>query len=223
MNTLPSEHILLESANPEPEPAARGGALRLRLTLNNRIRRLRTEVRLYEEGYLGICEQRAGYGDPELRLALRHLDPSPALSRRVAKTALGVALSSIVLASLMAGLAYLSVTPAITLSAAAAALLMAALAATVSAYRTEEQVQFFTRHGRIAVVKLVASYGCFRACRALVPQLVAAIREAASRAGGDRNGRLRAEVREHYRLRESGVLTADECMSAVQRILDRFD
>jgi hypothetical protein len=223
-DAVATEHILLESADPEPEVIAdRVGALRVYLTLHNRIRRVRTELRIYQEGYLGICEQRAGSEESEQRFALRHLDPRPVLSCRVAKTARGAALCSIVVAVLMAGLAYQSVAPAITLSAAAAALITAALAATVFVYRTEERVQFVTRHGRIAVVTLVASCGCVRACRRLVPELVAAIKESASHAGGDQNGYLRAEVREHYRLRDNGVLSARDCFSAVQRILGRFD
>ena len=224
IDALPNEHILIESADPEPEVAAdRAGALRVRLTLNNRVRRVRTELSLYEAGYLGVREQRASYFEPEHRFALRHLDPRPALSSRVAETARGAAISSIALASFMAGLAYLSVAPAITLSAAVAALIAAAFAAAAFVYRTEERVQFVTRHGRIPVVTLAASYGCLRACRKLVPQLVAAIKESESRARGDKNTCLRAEVREHYRLHEIGVLSRTECIGAVQRILGRFD
>jgi hypothetical protein len=223
ITALPSEHILLESTDAEVDAARSGpGALRTRLTLTNRIRRVTIELTFYQNGYLRICEQQARRDESEWRVALRHIDPKPTLSRRVAMTPLGAMLASVALASLMAALAYWSVAPAFTLSAAGAALVTAVCAATSYVYRTEERVQFFTRHGRMAVLTLVASHGCFRACRALVPRLVAEIEAAASCAGGDKKGQLRAEVREHYRLRESGILSSVDCMTAVQRILAQF-
>jgi hypothetical protein len=222
IDAIATEHILLESPDPEPAIFAdRGGTLRTCLTLHNRVRRVRTEIRLYEEGYVGICEPRNGYEDAEQRFELSHIDPRPALSWRVAKKARAAALYSVVAAALMGGLAYASVAPAVTVPAAAAALATAALAATLFVYRTEERVEFLTRHGRITVLTLVASCGCFRTCRRLVPQLVAAMREAASR-GGDKSARLRAEVREHYRLRDCGVLSTGDCIKAVRRILEGF-
>jgi hypothetical protein len=224
IDAMPSEHILLESESPEPAVAAgRAGVLRVRFTLNNRIRRLCTEFRFYEEGYLGVRVQRGGYEEPERRFPLLHLDPRPALSYRGAETARATALYAIVLAALLAGLAYFSVAPTIMLPAAVAAFFTAGLAATVFVYRAEEQVQFLTRHGRVALVTLVGSYGCLGACRTLVPLLVTAIKESASRDSGDKNSFLRAEVREHYRLREQGLLSSGDCLSAVQRILGRFD
>jgi hypothetical protein len=224
MDARPSEHIFLESVEMDPAAAAqRPGAPRLRLALRNPIRRVTTELTLYEEGYIGVRERRAMHSGPEERFDLCHLDAKPVLSRRPASSALRAALYSIALAAATAGLAYFSIAPVITVPIAAAALLAAALAAVVFVYRTEEQVQFVTRHGRIAAVTLIANAGCIRACRALVPQLAATIGETASRADGDHNSRLRAEVREHYRLRASGFLSPADCMSAVQRILSRFD
>jgi hypothetical protein len=219
-----TEHILLESADLESEVVAdRVGALRARCALYNRIRGVRTELRFYEEGYIGICEQRAGKDEPEKRFALRHLDPRPLLSCRVAKRTRGVALCSLAAAALIAGLAYLSVAPMVTFPASAAALAATAIAMTVFMYRTDERVQFVTLHGRVPVVTLIASFGCLRACRRLVPRVVTAIKESAARAGGDKNSRLRAEMREHYRLRASGAVSAEGCVNAVQRILARFD
>ena len=54
IDAVATEHILLESADPEPAVLAdRAGTLRTCLTLHNRVRRVRTEIRLYEEGYVG--------------------------------------------------------------------------------------------------------------------------------------------------------------------------
>jgi hypothetical protein len=55
-----------------------------------------------------------------------------------------------------------------------------------------------------------------------VPRLIAEIQAAQKLVSGDESQRLRAELREHYRLREIGVLNAADCSAAVQRILPRF-
>src|SRR5690606_21748288 len=102
-DTAEAEHILLASAEPHPAlAAARAGNLQLRLELANRMRGVRTELRLYAEGYLGVRETRAGYQNAERRFDLRHLDTRPVLTRRIAKAALRTALASLALGSLMA-------------------------------------------------------------------------------------------------------------------------
>jgi hypothetical protein len=219
-----SEHIFLEA--PELEPAFeadRATALRASFAFHNRMRRVRTEIRLYDEGYLGIRERGAGRDPAEWRVALRHLDPRPVLSCRMVTPVRNTMLCSSAAAALLAGLAYVGVASAIMLSLAAAALVVASLSAAVFFYRREERVQFVTRHGRVTVVELVANVGCIRACRAVVPQLVAAIKNATKGENGNDKTVLRAELREHYRLRDGGVLSTADCIGAIQRILSRFD
>src|SRR5919109_2433306 len=99
INALPSEHILLESADAEVEAANVPGVLRERLTLANRVRRISKELTVYEHGYLGVREERPGYRSPERRFALRHIDPKPKLTRRTAKTALASTLCLLALGS----------------------------------------------------------------------------------------------------------------------------
>jgi hypothetical protein len=53
--------------------------------------------------------------------------------------------------------------------------------------------------------------------------LCRAIEEAAERIGADTAAYLRAEMREHYRLRGNGVLDNDECARGTGRILAQFD
>ncbi|HZF31481.1 MAG TPA: hypothetical protein VE907_20360 [Gammaproteobacteria bacterium] len=218
-----AEHILLESADAEAELGRTGpGAVRQRLTLDNRVLRVRTELKLYENGYLGICERRAGRHEPERRLPLQHIDPRLSLSLRPANVALGATLGTAAAAAVLAALGYASVAPSTTLPAAAAASLLAVVAAALYLLRAQERVQLVTRHGRVAVVTLIANRGCMRACRALVPPLSAAIEAAVQRAEGDRTRQLRAEVREHYRLYEIGLLSSGDCMLGVQRVLAAY-
>lgn len=223
MDGRPSEHILLESDDAAAEAVERAGAARARFELHNRVRRVRTELTLYENGVLGVRVTSARGADAERRFDLRHVDPRPLLARRPAATALRAAVCGAAVAVVLVLLGTQGVAPTATFVAAAAALVIGAACAAVYVYRAEERVRFVTRHGRVPVLTLVASIGCFRACRAVVPRLAAAVNEAVRAAGGDRNARLRAEVREHYRLRDAGVLTPTECIAAVQRILARFE
>jgi hypothetical protein len=62
-----------------------------------------------------------------------------------------------------------------------------------------------------------------RKFRAFVPVLSRAIEEAAERIGDDTSAYLRAEMREHYRLRGDGVLSNEACAESTGRILAQFD
>jgi hypothetical protein len=220
---MTTEHILLVGDEPAPELAvAQARQVRVRLGLHDRVRRTRTELRIYDQGYLGICETRAGTVGQECRFDLRHLDPRPLQTRQVARKSGRAALGLMLVALGAATLAWLSVVPQITIPAATTATLAAVVAAVVYLKRTLVRIQFVTRHGRTVAFALVAGCGCRRACRALVPGLVAAIRDAARLTEGDRHARLRAEIREHYRLHEAGILTRDDCAVAVQRVLACF-
>jgi hypothetical protein len=93
----------------------------------------------------------------------------------------------------------------------------------VGIYSSHEKIQFCTLHGRAAVLELVANLGSIKKFHAFVPKLCRAIDEAADRIGTDTAAYLRAEMREHYRLRGDGVLENDECARGTGRILAQFD
>jgi hypothetical protein len=77
--------------------------------------------------------------------------------------------------------------------------------------------------GRAEVFTLRATFGCIRALRKLVPQLVDAIHQAHTLNMPARGDYLREEMREHYRLQEEGILTKDCCSASRQRILSSFE
>jgi hypothetical protein len=93
----------------------------------------------------------------------------------------------------------------------------------VGVYRTHETVEFYTLHGRARVLRLVANVGAIKRLRAFVPRLSGAIDESAERITHDASAYLRAEMREHYRLRSAGVLSQDVCAQSTGRILAHFD
>ena len=110
----------------------------------------------------------------------------------------------------------------VVVASAAAALSAAAVALWVFVRRTRNDVTFRTKHGQSAVLTLTANFGCFRECRELVPKIVHAINEAAGSNSRDKTQQLREETREHYRLREIGALTQDDCATATRRILAQY-
>ena len=218
-----SETIVLETGQLElgaddPAPAV----VSERLTLNNRVRATMTELVFYREHYLLVREKRKGKRPRSALVNLRYLDTRPALSRFVAKKVLRTAVGSILGALLAGVLAYLDVFLAVTVGVAAGLTGVAVAAGTLCAYRTTETISFYTAAGRVPTVALRANVGCIRACRALVPPVIRAIAEARRSGPADTVAYLRREMREHYRLHEAGVLSADACRAGTRRILAKF-
>jgi hypothetical protein len=88
--------------------------------------------------------------------------------------------------------------------------------------RTHNEVTFRTKYAQTAVLTLTANFGCFRQCRELVPKIVNAINEAGGSHPGDKVQQLRDETREHYRLREIGAVSDDDCATGTRRILAQY-
>jgi hypothetical protein len=70
---------------------------------------------------------------------------------------------------------------------------------------------------------LAANFGAIKPFRAFVPELSRAIEEAAEEIPDDTSSFLRAEMREHYRLRGEGVMSVQTCAESTGRILAHFD
>lgn len=220
---ISAEHVFLEGDQMPEAPDDRTRKIRKRVNLRNRLRGAETELVLFDDGYLSVREKRAGRALPERSIDLRYLDPRPLRSRRVAKAALAIALSSIGFSALLGLLAYLSFMPVVTLPLAFGSLVPCSAALWFFARRTEEQATFRTRHGRASVLAVVGSFGCFRAARAVSRALSATIKQIRGRSEQDKQQLLRGEMREHYRLAETGVLSAEACTAAVRRTLAHFD
>jgi hypothetical protein len=78
-------------------------------------------------------------------------------------------------------------------------------------------------HGRAVALQLEAGVGAIRRYREMLPDLVGAIEAAGESVSDDTMVYLRSEMREHYRLREAGVLSETECSESTSRILAYFD
>jgi hypothetical protein len=218
-----SEHVMLESEQ-ALEPAHEAPrTVRKRYVLRNRIRRSKTVLILFDNGLLTVRQQRKGKKKHEFGLDLRYLDPRPAPRRFVAKKTLRIGASLIALSILTGVVAYFGVLFDVMALIGSGSLVAGAATLLIGIRHTEERVTFRTLHGRAIVLTLLANLGCFRACRALAPQLVTAITEARRRNTNDRQRLLREEVREHYRLTETRVLSERARAAAVREVLAHFD
>ncbi len=219
---LRSEQIVI-SSDESPTPTTTSRTILERLTLRNAMRRTSVELTLYREGFLDVATAGSGNDGERYHLDLHYLDPIPTIERSVASGWFYTALSCFAAAGLAAfALRFESVWLA-ALVVLGVAVVAAAAAVFVGLYRSCERTAFATIHGRAPVLQLVANLGSLKKFRAFVPVLSAAIEEAAERIGDDTAAFLRAEMREHYRLRGDGVLSNQSCADSTGRILAQFD
>jgi hypothetical protein len=215
-----SEHIYLsdETADDTVGPKT----VRETIDLNDRVRGVDTRITLYEEGFLRLDETR-GKRARTHTINLRYLDPVPTQHRHYAKRTLKIA-------AILAGIA--GVATVLIAFPSISAIALAAAAATGSAafgtfllfvYRSHQKVVFRTMHGRAAALTLTAGLGRIRRLRSLLPIIINAIGDAEDDIGEDTMVFLRAEMREHYKLRTEGVLSEEECSDSTGRILVQFD
>ena len=218
----PSEHIYMGSEE-TINPATAARTIVEKISITNAVRRTRTELTLFAEGFAKVRLFRSGRKVDGFSLDLRYLDPVPTISHAIAKRSLYVALGAGAFGGLAWLLAQLPMLHPFALPAALAAGGVAVVATGVALYRSYEKIEFATIHGRASVLSFVANLGSVRRFRAIVPVLSRAIEEAAEQIGTDTSAYLRAEMREHYRLRGEGVLTQASCADSTGRILAQFD
>jgi hypothetical protein len=217
------EHIYIGSEDLSADPQAAARTPRGTTVLRNPIRRSGAELTLFDEGCLKATLLAKGNADAPFFLDLRFVDPVPKIERVIAARWLTAALGCGALTALAAFLLRFDALYTIAGWALGAAALATAITLYVGIYLSHEKIEFCTLHGRAVVLRLVANVGSIKKFRGFVPQLTQAIEEAAERIGTDTAAFLRAEMREHYRLRGDGVLDNDECARGTGRILAQFD
>lgn len=218
----PGEHIYIGSEE-TPDPAVAARTPRATAVLRNPVRRSAVELTLFDEGYLKVTPLRKGDAGVPFFLDLRFVDPVPSIERIVATRWLKAALACGATAALAAFLLRFDALREIAAWALGGAVVATAVTLYASIYSSHEKIEFCTLHGRAAVLRFVANLGSINTFRRFMPKLSQAIEAAAESIGVDTAAYLRAEMREHYRLRRDGVLDADACASGTGRILAHFD
>ena len=222
VSSTPTEHIFIESEE-GGDPASAARTPGDTVVLRNPIRRVGAELTIFDEGYLKVKKVVKGNADAPFLLDLRFVDPVPKIERVIAMRWLTAAFGCGAMAVLAAFLLRFDAFYLVALVASCLATLATLGALYVGIYSSHERIEFCTLHGRAAVLELVANLGSIKKFHAFVPTLCRAIEEAAERIGADTSAYLRAEMREHYRLRGDGVLDSDECARGTGRILAQFD
>ena len=219
----PSEHIYMGGDEFSTEPGVAARTVRATRKLDNRVRRQGVEVTFFEEGFIKVAAQNGKSSGAPFLLDLRFVDPVPRIERVFAARSFLVALGCAAAAALAGFLLRFDALYVFAAPALGAAVLATVIALYFGIYRTHETTEFRSLHGRVVVLKLLANFGSMKRFRAFVPMLTEAIEEAAERIGDDTSAYLRAEMREHYRLRGDGVLDNDTCAAGTGRILQQFD
>jgi len=225
-----AEHCVLEDLTVEmtgitaaaPSLGKTPSEISSEVEIRDRLRGRRTSVRIFLEGWADVEFEGRGRHSSH-RIDLRFLDPVPTTERsypvRLLQATMLVAAITAV-AAIPAWYGWLSsyLLPA---TIAGAALTMLGLIFTW--YLSHEKIIFRTLHGRAAVIRFGAGLGTMRRFRRLVPRLIEAIADAAESMHEETAVYLRAEMREHYRLRGDGIISEDECAASTERILGEFD
>jgi len=193
------------------------------IVIRDRARGRLTTVTLYAEAWVDIEVERRGRRPKHQRIDLRFLDAVPEMTRhypvRLLKSA-GIAAALTALCAIPAGFGWLSawsVPAAIAAGSVTLAMLLAVY------YLSHEKIVFRTLHGRAAAIRFGAGLGTIRHFRRLVPRLIEAIADGAETLTDETAVYLRAEMREHYRLRGDGIISEDECAASTDLILGEFD
>ena len=225
-----AEHCVLEDLTVEmtgitavaPSQVRTPSEVSEEVEIRDRLRGRRTRVRLFMEGWADVEIER-GRRSSSHRVDLRFLDPVPMTQRCYPVGLLKATGIIAVITAVCAVPAWFGWLFAYSLPATIAGASLTAVALFVAWYLSHEKIVFRTLHGRAAAIRFGAGLGTMRRFRRLVPRIIEAIADAAESIQEETAVYLRAEMREHYRLRGDGVISEEECAASTERILGEFD
>jgi hypothetical protein len=214
-----SEHILLESDErrvPHPRSSRKRHA---RIELQSRLRRRALHLELIDYYYLVVRLYRSRSVAAEYVLDLRFVDAALGSSRHFASRWLLATLVLVALAGAIALRVASSTAATAWLAACGIVSALAIAAALICLYRTTETISLYSAHGRAKLFEFTSGLGAKRAFKPFTGKLAAHIQLAVAGRRPIRSEHLRDEMREHFRLREHGVLSAEEYEASKARIL----
>lgn len=214
-----SEHILLESDERKvPHPRC-SRKVHARIELRSRLRRRSLQLELIDYYYLIVRSYRSSTVAAEYTLDLRFADTTLASSKHFASRWFLAALALLVLTGAIAFRLSESAASNAWLVACGVVAALAIGATVVFLYRTTETVAMYSVHGRARLFEFTSGFGAQKGFRVFTTKLAAHIRIAIAARRPMKTEHLRDEMREHFRLRESGVLSLEEYEASKMRIL----
>jgi hypothetical protein len=218
-----SEHILMESDERVIPHRQTARKVHARLLYRSRLRRRAVLLEVIDYYFLSVQIWRAGSLTSEYVLDLRFIDPVLQRSRHVAWRWIGVTLSFVAVLSFVLWWAVrFSSVPwwqPERLAVYAIILALGACAGAVSMYRTTESWSVRSVNGKAEVLACTGGLGTLRAIGPFAAKLVAHVRIAIAARRPSKNEHLRDEMREHFRLKEAGVLSDEAYEASKTRIL----
>ena len=217
-----AEHIVLESDVREVPHVRSQRRIHATLQCRSRLHRRRLNLSIIDYYYLAVCMTQGAAAPQEYVLDLRFVDPSFALTRHVPWRCIwtALALTAATAASTM-WLAAVATAGQRHLAALISAALFAgaALAYLAVAARLVETLALHSLHGRAAVLEYRGGAGTLRRAGPFMRKLAAHVQLAAAARRTMMAEHLRDELREHYRLKQAGVLAAEIYDACKRRIL----
>jgi len=216
-----SEHILLESdVHREVPTLSRAQKTQAALRCQSRLRRRRIELAIIDDYYLAVRTGRVG-SLREYVLDLRFADPSIHLTKHIPTRLIAAALA---FGSLAGFCAWRTFSFASTWhhewSMICAVTTVSTLCLCIlCVWRMTETFALYSRHGRAILLTHTGGPGTLRAVQNVERKLASHIRLAIARRRSSKAEYLRDEMREHFRLKEAGVLQEEMYEACKARIL----
>ena len=222
MSGTTAEHVLLESDEREIPQRLTARKIHAHHVLRSRLRRRRFELDLIDYYFLSVRVWRGASLLSEYTLDLRFVDPEVIRSRRIAWRWIAATLTLLTVLALSVWRVSVTAEPWWQHDwwrVWAGLFVAAACAGTVAAYLTSEQFTLRSVYGRATLLNCKAGLGMLRSLRTFNTRLAAHIRLAISARRSTKAAHLRDEMREHFRLKEAGVLGEEEYEASKARIL----
>jgi hypothetical protein len=217
-----AEHISMSSTNADLTTVVQLNKIASHFNVSNRLHGTTFNYVLYEEGFLKVRKRKGKELVQDHYLSLRFLSDTPKISRVIAKrrliAAIGLAAACLVSALIGMLTTWDGFFRAATILLGTGAMIEFLL----FLYWSHERTHFYTAKGDCEVLRLMGSVESYRACRAIVPELCQAIRDAQAYNPSDHGVYLREAMHEHYRLQRASVISRDACTTSTRKILTEF-
>lgn len=222
VHQMVAEHVCLESDEIEVPDVRAARKIQASVKIRSRIRGGALALDIFDYYYLAVSTMRPRSAPRQFALDLRFVDPSTRRNRHIPWRWLQGALGLTALSAL--GVWFLGSSPLPWwqngwLWAFALLFTGTACAVLLCLYRTTETVALYSLTGRARLLEFTGGLGTFRAMHSFETKLAAHIRAAIAARGHTKAQRLRGEMREHFRLQELAVLSAQEYEDSKARIL----
>ena len=139
---------------------------------------------------------------------LRYVEPMPMRVFTIARPALWVSAALALLSAVFFLVAWLSEDPFLWLTVAVPLICGALIAALILAQRSKSRIVFCSRYGRVPWFELLVAKPRRQAVDAFVEAITRAILKESNNRSDGTEGKLGAELREHRRLMDDGILSA---------------